>query len=520
LAYIARRDTVTFYITTAIDYPNAKPHVGHSLEKVGADAAARYHRLRGDDVRFCMGVDENSQHVVTAARAAGVSPAEWVDRMDDSFRLAWRKLAVSNDVWVRTTNPVHARTARELFSRALARGDIYKGAYAGWYCPNCNNYYADEDLVGGRCPEHLSLRPEWLEEENYFFALTRYERQLSDLIEGHDDFIVPVAWRSEVAAMLRRGLRDFSVSRRVRDVPWGIPVPDDPAQVIYVWFDALSNYVTGAGFPDDGATFHRYWPADVHVIGKNITRFHCLYWPAMLLSAGLDVPRQVAVHGFMTLEGEKISKTTGNMIDPVDLVDEFGADPVRYYMLREFSFGSDGDFSRARLLHRYNADLANDLGNLLNRTTVMSVRYLGGELPAPSEETPADRELAALADGLRERVDAAVEAFDFPAALEGIWGLVRRANVYVEECEPWRLARALEGSAERARLGVVLANLAEALRILAIYLAPFVPETANRLLAQLGRPGIAEGALAQAGWGQGGTAPQVVGGPVLFPRRD
>ena len=506
-----------YYVTGSIPYPNAKPHVGHSLEMVGADAAARYHRLRGDDVRFCMGLDENSQHVVTAARAARLSPAEWVDRMDEAFRLAWRKLEVSNDVWIRTTNPVHARTAQELFRRAQGRGDVYKGSYAGWYCPNCNNYYAEEDLVDGRCPEHPSLRPQWLEEENYFFALTRYESQLRELVERRD-FVVPAGRRSEVAAMLR-SLRDFSVSRRVRDVPWGIPVPGDPSQAIYVWFDALSNYVTGAGFPDDLDSFRRYWPADVHVIGKNITRFHCLYWPAMLLSAGLEVPRQVAVHGFMTLEGQKISKSTGNLIDPVDLVDEFGADPVRYYLLREFSFGADGDFSRARLLHRYNADLANDLGNLLNRETVMALRYLGGELPAPSAGSPADREVAELANGLLARVEAAVEAWDFPTALEAIWGLVRRANVYVEECEPWRLARAAAGSAERARLGVVLANLAEALRVIAVLLAPFMPRTADRVMSQVGRPGVTPSALSRVGWGEGGAAPKVIGGEVLFPRR-
>jgi methionyl-tRNA synthetase len=506
------------YITTAIDYPNAKPHVGHSLEKVAADAAARYYRLRGDDVRFCMGLDENSQHVVTAASAAGVAPAEWVERMDEAFRIAWRRLNVSNDTWIRTTAPTHARTAQELFRRAYDRGDIYKGKYAGWYCPNCNNYYADEDLVGGRCPEHPSLRPEWLEEDNYFFALSRYESELTDLVERRDDFVVPTIWRGEVLAMLRRGLRDFSVSRRVRDVRWGIPIPFDPEQVIYVWFDALTNYVTGAGFPDDLDSFHRYWPADSHVVGKNITRFHCLYWPAMLLSAGLDVPRQIAVHGFMTLEGEKISKTTGNLIDPVDLVEEHGADPVRYYLLREFSFGGDGDFSRARLLHRYNADLANDLGNLLNRTTAMGLRYLGGEVPAPRGDTPVDREMVDLANGLARRVEAAVEAWDFPTALEGVWALVRRANVYVEESEPWRLARAPEGSEQQERLGVVLANLAEALRLIGIYLAPFVPETADRLLAQLGQPGVTAGDLARAAWGMG-EVHKIVGGPVLFPRR-
>lgn len=503
-----------FYLTTAIDYPNAKPHVGHSLEKVAADAVARYHRLRGDDVQFCMGLDENSQHVAAAARQAGVTPAQWVDQMDEAFRLAWSRLNVSNDVWVRTTTPAHARASQELFRRARERGDVYKGTYSGWYCPNCNNYYTDEDLVDSRCPEHPSLKPEWVEEENYFFALSRYAEPLRHLIED-TDFVQPATWKGEVLSMIRQGLRDFSVSRAVRGEAWGIPVPGDPGQVIYVWFDALTNYATGVGFPDDKSRFERYWPADVHVIGKNITRFHCLYWPAMLMAAGLPVPKQVAVHGFMTLEGQRISKTTGNVIDPVQLVDEYGADPVRYYLLREFTFSQDGDFSRAKLIHRYNADLANDLGNLLNRTVTMGQRYLGGDVPGPGGLDPRDVDLQATCERIGSAVEKAVATWDLPSALDAIWSLVRRANVYVEENEPWRLARP---DGDRERLMVVLGNLVESLRVSAVYLAPFIPLTADRIMEQLGHPPVRPGDLSLAGWGELSDVPRLVGGPVLFPR--
>ena len=502
-----------FYITTAIDYPNAKPHVGHSFEKVAADVVARYHRLRGDDVQFCMGVDENSQHVATAAARAGLSARQWIDDLDEQFRLAWRKLNISNDIWVRTSIAAHSRASQELFQRASDNGAIYKGTYEGWYCPNCNNYYTDEDLVAGKCPEH-NLQPEWLQEDNYFFALSKFTDQLAALFED-PAFVVPTSWRAETLALIQRGLRDFSVSRTVRGDAWGIPVPIAPEQMIYVWFDALTNYATGAGFPDDPDRFAHYWPADVHVIGKNITRFHCLYWPAMLLAAGLKPPKQVAVHGFMTLEGQKISKTTGNLIDPVDLVNEFGADAVRFYILREFSFAQDGDFSRAKLIGRHNTDLANDLGNLLNREAAMANQYLGGAVPGPSETEPIDAELRLAADNIGPALATAIGQFDFPTALDAIWLLVRRANTYVEENKPWVLAK---DPASRERLGVVLGNLAESLRVLAIYLSPFIPETADRINERLHLPPVVAGDLGGAAWGSHPGGLKLVRGPALFPR--
>src|SRR6266542_4827871 len=457
-----------FYITTAIDYPNGPPHIGHSLEKIAADVVARYHRLRGDVTFFCMGLDENSQHVVSAADANAVSARVWVDRMDEAFRRAWAKLDLSFDRFIHTTEEEHFNASQELFRRAQANGDIYKGPYAGYYCPNCNTFYAQEELTPqGTCPNHPALKPEWIEEDNYFFALSKYTDRLRAYIEANEGFIVPRTWRGEILSLLRQGLRDFSVSRPMRSVrvvdgkPWGVPVPDDPDHVLYVWFDALTNYVTAVGFPDEPARFERFWPADAHVIGKDITRFHCLYWPAMLMSAGVEVPMSVAVHGFMTLEGQRISKTTGNILDPVELVDEFGGDAVRFYLMRDVSFERDGDFTRANLIQRYNADLANALGNLLNRTVSMIDRYFEGTVPEP-EATGGERE----ADVLRVAVAAGkaaadgIESLDFDAALDGAWQLVRRANQYIDESEPWRLAR---DPAQKPRLGTVLYHAAESL---------------------------------------------------------
>jgi methionyl-tRNA synthetase len=506
-----------YYITTAIDYPNAPPHVGHSLEKVAADAIARYHRLQGHETYFSMGLDENSQHVVQAARANNVDIVTWISKMDRAFRLAWSKLDVSYDRWIRTTEERHFRASQEMIRRAQQRGDIYKSIYTGWYCPNCNTFYQDEDLVGGRCPLHLSLVPEWLEEENYFFALSKYSDRLLAHINEHPDFIVPQMRQSEVLGMIRQGLRDFSVSRRVDRLkePWGVPFPGDPEHVIYVWFDALTNYLTAVGFPDDTEMFERYWPADVHVIGMDITRFHCLYWPAMLMSAGIPLPLQVAVHGFITLEGERISKTAGNIVEPVELVNEFGADAVRYYLLRNLSFASDGDFSREGLIQRYNDELAKDLGNLLNRVVTMVNRYRNGAIPAPGPASDLEEDLQSVAAGTRQRAEKALEAWEIGNALQSIWSFVRRTNQYLEQSEPWQLARRPE---KGAQLDTVLYSAAEAMRLLAIFLSPFIPGASDRILSQLGLGAVGASAWVREGtWGSRPLS-RVVAGPLLFPR--
>ncbi len=511
-------NTQKYYITTAIDYPNAPPHIGHALEKVAADVIARYHRLLGHDTYFSIGLDENSQHVVRAARANGLDPLSWVQQMDEAFRLAWSKLDVSNDYWMRTTEERHVRASQEMFQRAWDRGDIYSSVYSGWYCPNDNTFYMSEELVNGHCPNHPSITPEWLEEENYFFVLSKYTDRLLKHIEMHPEFIVPASRRAEVIGLLKQGLRDFSVSRLVRSElgTWGIPVPINPEHVIYVWFDALTNYLTAVGFPDDEQKFMHYWPADAHVIGKDITRFHCLYWPAMLLSADLPLPKQVAVHGFMTLDGQRISKTTGNTIDPVTLVDEFGVDAVRYSLLRNLSFASDGDFSISELIRSYNDELGNDLGNLLNRVVSMIQRYRGGTVPTSKANTPLEEDLRRMATVTRQEAANALEAWDIGGALNTTWHLVRRANQYIEQSEPWQLARQAE---QQERLDTVLYSAAEVLRLIAVLLAPYIPTTSNRILAQLGiDAGVRSGAWIQdTTWGHIALA-RVAPGNILFPR--
>lgn len=506
-----------YYITTAIDYPNAAPHIGHMLEKVAADVIARYRRLQGYDTYFSMGLDENSQHVVKAAEAHQVDLPTWIERIDQAFRLAWAKLAISYDRWIRTTEEVHFRAAQEMFRRAQERGDVYKALYSGWYCPNCNNFYRDEDLIEGKCPDHSTVVLEWVEEENYFFALTHYSEQLLAYIATHPHFVEPPSRLAELMGFFRQGLRDFAISRKVNPQrpAWGVPVPDDPEQVIYVWFDALTNYLTAVGFPDDMERLAHYWPADAHVIGKDVTRFHCLYWPAMLMSAGLPLPAQIAVHGFTTLEGKKISKSRGNVVSPVALVDEFGVDAVRYYALRGLAFGADGDFNRAGLIQRYNDELAKDLGNLLSRVTSMITRYRQGVVPAPDVCGVLECDVQRVAREARQEAEKALENWEIGRALESIWCLVRRTNQYLEQSEPWQLVRQAE---QRAHLDTVLYTSAEALRLLAVYLAPFIPTASASMLGQLGLETLKDGVWENQGvWG---AVPLGKLGPntALFPR--
>jgi methionyl-tRNA synthetase len=507
----------TFYITTAIDYPNGVPTIGHSLEKVAADVIARYHRLLGDDTYFSMGLDENSQHVVRAAQAHGMDTLAWINHMDEAFRHAWNALDISNDYWIRTTEERHVRASQEMFRRAQQHGDVYKATYSGWYCPNDNTFYAEDELVNGRCPNHPSIIPDWLEEENYFFALSKYSDRLLAHIQAHPEFIVPANRRAEVLGLIRQGLRDFAVSRLVRPgMPqWGVPVPGDEQQVIYVWFDALTNYLTAVGFPDDTRTFEHYWPADAHVIGKDITRFHCLYWPAMLLSAGLPLPRQVAVHGFITADGQRVSKTVGNSVDPLELVAEFGVDAVRYNLLRNLSFASDGDFVRAGLIRHYNDELANDLGNLLNRVVSMIKRYRNGAIPDIGPLNPVNIDLQQVAIETLIHAATALDAWDIGNALNSIWNFVRKTNQYIEVREPWRVAKRPE---QQEELNTILYSIAEAMRLIAIYLAPFLPSTSNRILDQLSLEPVEHSAWVHKGtWGSQ-TLTHVSPGPLLFPR--
>ena len=510
----AERQSV--YVTTAIDYPNAPPHIGHSFEKVVADVYARFHRLLGNDVRFCMGLDENSQHIVRAAAANGMRPKEWTDRMEAEFLRAWNALNISVDSWTRTTEPRHFSASAELFRRAQANGAIYKSTYAGWYCPNCNNYYTAEELINGHCPLHPSITPDWIEEENYFFALSKYADRLLEHFDTHPNFVTPSLWRPELLGLLRSGLKDFSVSRKVKPGAdaWGVPVPGDPEHVLYVWYDALTTYITAIGFPDS-PDFSRYWPAHAQVIGKDITRFHCLYWPAMLMAAGLELPERIVVHGFLTLEGQKISKTTGNILDPVDVVAEFGADPLRYYLIRDVSLASDGDFSRANLIRRHNNDLGNDLGNLLNRVVSMVGRYRGGVVPPAGEPGDLELDLRRVAETARDLGAREIDRWDLDGALDAIWTLVKRTNQYLEERQPWKQAKQPDGE---AALDTTLWSAAEATRLIAIYLAPFIPATSDRIMAQLGLDHVQpRDWTVKANWGAVELGVMRPAGP-LFPR--
>lgn len=474
-----------YYLTTAIDYVNSIPHVGTSYEKILADVLARWKRLRGDEVFFLMGNDEHSQQVARKAAELGLDPRDYCDRMEAKFRETWAKLGLSFDRFIRTTEPAHARACQEIFRRLRDRGDVYRGVYRGLYCVGCEARKTESELVGGRCPNHPSTPLEPVEEENYFFRLSRYAEPVRRLIAG-GGFIDPAFRANEMLAVIDQGLEDISISRR--STRWGVPIPDDPDQVMYVWFDALINYVTAAGFPDDPARFARLWPADCHVIGKDITRFHAIIWPAMLLSAGIEPPRKLAVHGFVYIrkgaERYKMSKTLGTAIDPADVADRFGADSLRNYLLREVAFGQDGDFTWDKFLERTNNDLADKLGNLLNRVVSMTERYLGGTFATQGEPLPQDAALRQRLEGLAARVEPLMERLEFHTALAEIWEAVGATNGYIDATAPW----ALHKQGRAAAVAGVLYRSAEALRTLAVLLSPFVPGTARRILQQLGIP--------------------------------
>jgi methionyl-tRNA synthetase len=426
-------------------------------------------------------MDEHSANLERQARDKGVEPRALVDDWAASWRAGFDRFEISYDRFIRTTDPDHARASTEMVRRALATGDIYKGTYAGWFCPGDNEFKTDSQIVDGHCPDHPTLELQWLEEENYFFRLSRYQGALEQLYREHPSFCEPEHFRHEVLGWLNDGVTDFSISRA--GGTWGIPFPDDPSHSIYVWFDALTNYLTGAGFPDDPGSFERWWPADLHVIGKNITRFHCLYWPAMLMSAGLPLPESVFAHGFMQMKGERMSKTRGNIIDPDVAAALFGVDGVRYVVLREIPFDRDGDVTAESLVRRYNAELANDLGNLVHRTVSMSARYLDRALPPVSvADAPADVELRQAAASAVEAYHAAMGRLHLDEALGAVMDLTSAANGYAESQAPW--ARNKEGDA--ARVGAILAAMAETCRILGHLIAPFTPAAAAELLTQLG----------------------------------
>ncbi|CAN5770632.1 methionine--tRNA ligase [soil metagenome] len=497
----------TFYVTTPIYYVNDVPHIGHAYTTIVGDAVSRWHRLLGDDVFFLTGTDEHGLKIVRAAEANGVSPLEQADRTSERFKQAWDQLEISYDDFIRTTEPRHAAAVGALLQAIYDNGHIERDSYEGLYCVACEAYYVENDLLeGGLCPIHH--RPvEVFKEENYFFRLSRFQQPLLDWLAAHPDAIRPEAKRNEALGVIRSGLDDISISRT--SISWGVPVPWDPAHVFYVWYDALVNYATAIGYGVDADRFERWWPGVNHVIGKDILRFHCVYWPAMLLAAGLEPPQHIQVHGYLLVSGEKMSKTAFNHIAPADLVADFGVDGYRYHFLRDIPLGADGDFSYEGMLARYNADLANNLGNLLSRVATVVAKKCGGIGPAPSPDSPL-AEVAASA--YRDAADAWAR-FAPHEALDATWRLVREANAYLEANEPWK---ADPGPAVDAVLGSAL----EVLRLVAVLASPAMPAACAELWQRLGLPGRPDEQRlpAAAHWGGYPGGVPVPKGSPLFPR--
>lgn len=474
-----------YYITTAISYPNDAPHIGHAYEAVATDALARFRRLQGRDVYFLTGTDEHGIKMLQTARAQGISAAELADRNTPKFRDMVQALNCSHDDFITTREERHARSVQELWRRMQEAGDIYLGKYAGWYSVRDEAYYDESELTDG--PDGQKLSPqgtpvEWVEEESYFFRLSSFQDKLLAHYEAHPDFIGPETRANEVKSFVRGGLQDLSISRTTFD--WGVPVPGDPKHIMYVWVDALTNYITGVGFPDeDSGSFKKYWPADAHIVGKDIIRFHAVYWPAFLMSAGVELPRQVFGHGFLYNRGEKMSKSVGNVVDPFVLVRDYGVDQIRYFLLREVPFGQDGNYSRDGIVQRINADLANDLGNLAQRSLSMIAKNCEGTLPAPSKLTDADEAILASADTILPRVEEAIDAYAIHRALEIIWGLIADANRYFAGEEPWAHKKT-----NPERMGTILYVTAEVVRQAAILVQAVMPESGAKLLDQLNVP--------------------------------
>lgn len=498
-----------FYLTTAIDYSNGDPHLGHALEKLGADAIARYRRLAGDDVHFLMGMDEHSQSVVQAATQAGVPPREWVDRMAERFAGFWSELGCTQDDWIRTTEPRHVRGVTALLERIRERSpdDLFEDEYEGLYCTGCEEFKTDTQIADGRCLEHPTLDLVPTRERNWFFRLSRYRDPVLAKIRSGEFAVEPEIRRNEVVRLMEDGLQDISISRQRQ--PWGIPFPGDPDQTVYVWFDALINYLSATGFPDAG--YERLWPADLHIIGKGITRFHCVIWPAMLMAAGLPLPRTVWAHGYVQWGGAKMSKTAGTAVTLRDAIDRHGADALRWFLLREVGYENDGNFSWERFDERYVSDLADGLGNLASRSLAMLVRYRGGTVPA-GDDTALDQ---AGRDAVA-RYTAAMDAYDLKGGAEAVGALVGAANGYIVRAEPWALAKA----GQDAELDRALAALARCLYRLAVLAAPFLPGKSAELWQALGQ----EGSAGPAGW-TGLAAPPISGAsatrpPVLFPKAE
>ncbi|WHX47489.1 methionine--tRNA ligase [Paenibacillus woosongensis] len=508
----------TFYITTPIYYPSDKLHIGHAYTTVAGDAIARYKRLRGYDVRYLTGTDEHGQKIERKAQESGKTPQQFVDDIVVGIKNLWRKLDISNDDFIRTTEPRHKAVVEEIFDRLVKKGDIYKGEYEGWYCTPCESFFTERQLVDGNCPD--CGRPvELVKEESYFFRMSHYADRLLQYYEENPDFIQPESRKNEmINNFIKPGLEDLAVSRTTFD--WGIRVKGDPKHVIYVWIDALTNYITALGYgTDNPELYERYWPADVHLVGKEIVRFHTIYWPIMLMALDLPLPKKVFGHGWLLTKGGKMSKSKGNVVDPNMLIDRYGLDATRYYLLREVPFGSDGSFTPESFVQRVNSDLANDLGNLLNRTVAMIGKYFDGELPAYRPNvTPYDAELSELAQQTIRKVEEVMENLEFSVALTAISAFIGRTNKYIDETQPWVLAK---DEAKREELASVMVHLAESLRIASILLQPFLTQAPAKIWAQLGiEPGELTSWESTKSFGLIPAGTKLGKGEPIFPRLD
>ncbi|HHU92170.1 MAG TPA: methionine--tRNA ligase [Halanaerobiaceae bacterium] len=509
----------TYYVTTPIYYPSDKLHIGHAYTTVAADTIAKYKAMQGYETMFLTGSDEHGQKIQRKALEAGKEPKEYVDEIVASFKALWQKLGIDYDYFIRTTEERHIKVVQAIFQKLYDQGDIYKGKYEGWYCTPCETFWTDRQVAEQEeklCPD-CGREIEWVEEESYFFRLSKYADRLLQHIKDNPAFIQPETRRNEMVSFIESGLEDLSVSRTTFD--WGIPVPFDPDHVIYVWIDALSNYITAIGYETEEENFQKYWPADLHLVGKDILRFHTIIWPIVLMALDLPLPKQVFGHGWLLTKTGKMSKSKGNVVDPVVLIEDFGVDAIRYYLLREVAFGADGAYSTEALIQRINSDLANDLGNLLNRTISMVNKYFGGVIPAAGPEEEVDLDLKNSASLMLAKVEENMEALKYTVALEELWTFIRRSNKYIDQTTPWILARDEE---QKERLATVLYNLVEALRIIAGTLKPFMVKTPYLMGEQLGIEDLIRETKWEdlKVWGQVKAGVKVKQGDPIFPRID